>query len=410
MWMEQKLCQLNRVEQIQDPQGFTRLGYSEAEYKSHQQFIRTAEELGLHTYQDKVGNQWAIWEVHPDAKAVALGSHLDTVYNGGGYDGVAGVLCALAAIKVLQDKQFRPQKNIAVVCFIAEESARFGISTIGSKAISGELAIEELEDVSDMEGITVKQAVEQMGINWEDLTKATLPVPKLEQFLEVHIEQGRKLQDSQAKIGIVTGIARPVRLQVTAYGVANHTGTTPMHQRNDALVALAPLIPYVSRETAAMNKQEDPHLVATVSTVTVKPNSMTIIPSEVQFGIDIRSVNDAAKQQLVTNIKQYCLELAEEHHVTVDVKTLVNNQSVQLDDTIQSKLTHVSKQLGFKTESMVSGAGHDVMNMATRWPAGLIFIPCRDGISHQPNEYTETSNLVIGTKVLAAYLQTEAIQ
>ncbi|WP_174614517.1 M20 family metallo-hydrolase [Virgibacillus ihumii] len=409
-WIEQKLCELNLVERMEDPHGYNRLGYTEEERKSHQQFIRIAKELGLNTYQDRVGNQWAIWNVHKTAPTIALGSHLDTVYNGGGYDGVAGVLSALAAVKILKDNQFTPKKNIAVVCFISEESARFGVSTIGSKAISGELMIEELEGVRDRDGITVKEAVEQMGVKWEDLTDATLPLSRLEQFVELHIEQGRKLQDCHADLGVVTGIARPTRLLVTASGIANHTGTTSMNNRNDALVAIAPLVQYVSELTKHINKQEDPHLVATVSTVDVKPNSMTSIPSKVEFGIDIRSVDDTAKQSLVTKIKQFCKEAEKKHQVKIEVETLVENKSVFLDDTIKSKLLETGHQLGFKTELMVSGAGHDVMNMATRWPSGLLFIPCRDGISHQPKEYTEISNLVNGTKVLTEYLQIEAKQ
>ncbi len=408
-WMEKNLCKLNMVEQMDYSQGFNRLGYTEEEHKSHLQFLHIAEELGLHTYQDEAGNQWAVWKVDENAPTIALGSHLDTVYNGGGYDGVAGVLCALAAVKVLKESQFTPEKNIAVICFISEESSRFGVSTIGSKAISGHLDISELKDVQDKVGITVKEAVSQMSVNWEKLIHATLPLSALEQFLEVHIEQGKRLLDSQADIGVVTGVARPIRLQVTGFGVANHTGTTPMDQRNDALVAMAPLIQYVSRETKNINKQEDPYLVATVSMIDVKPNSMTIIPSEVQFGIDIRSVDDKAKQKLVTKIEQFCAELEAEHQVNIEVKTLVANQSILLDNTIQSKLDHVGKRLGLKTETMISGAGHDVMNIAARWPAGLIFIPCRDGISHQPKEYTEINHLINGTKMLSAYLEMEAI-
>ncbi len=157
----------------------------------------------------------------------------------------------------------------------------------------------ELKGVTDKDGITVKQAVEDMGVHWEELEQAVLPSHKLEQFLEVHIEQGDKLQESHSQIGIVTGIARPTRLIVTTYGTSNHTGTTPMHKRNDALVAIAPLISYVQEEALKINQQKDPYLVATVSTISAKPNSITSIPGEVQMGIDIRSINDGAKQKLV---------------------------------------------------------------------------------------------------------------
>ncbi|RYG72305.1 Zn-dependent hydrolase [Lentibacillus lipolyticus] len=408
-WIERNLCKLNNVEKMDDPHGFTRLGFTKEEAKSHHQFLAIAKELELKTYRDQAGNHWAVWEVDKDAPTIAMGSHLDTVYNGGGYDGVAGVLCALATIKMLKDKHFQPQKNMAVICFVSEESARFGVSTIGSKAVSGELDFKELIGVTDKNGITVKQAVEDMGVHWEELEQATLPSHELEQFLEVHIEQGDKLQESNAQIGVVTGIARPTRLIVTTHGTSNHTGTTPMHKRNDALVAIAPLISYVQEATLKINQQEDPHLVATVSTVNAKPNAMTSIPGEVQIGIDIRSINDGAKQKLVEKITNYCRQIEEQNSVHVQIQTLVDNKPVKLDQTIHNKLFRASHHLSFKTESMVSGAGHDAMNMATRWPTGLVFIPCRDGISHQPQEYTEVQNMVNATMVLSEYLQSEAL-
>lgn len=409
-WIDRNLCKLNNVEQMEDPHAFTRLGFTKEEAASHRQFLAIAKELDLETYQDQSGNHWAVWEVDQNAPTIAMGSHLDTVYNGGGYDGVAGILCALAAIKMLKARQFTPQKNIAVICFIAEESARFGVSSIGSKAISGELDFNEIKGVTDKNGATVKQAVEDMGINWEALGQSVLPANELEQFLEVHIEQGEILQESHSHIGVVSGIARPTRLLVTAYGTTNHTGTTPMHKRNDALVAIAPLISYVHEETSHLNQQEDPHLVATVSTIDAKPNSMTSIPGEVELGIDIRSIDDGAKKKLTEKITNYCQQIEQQHNVAIQIHTLVNNKPVKLDQTIQEKLLRVSRGLSFQTKCMVSGAGHDAMNMATRWPAGVVFIPCRDGISHHPQEYTEVGHMVNATKVLAEYLQSEAMQ
>lgn len=405
--MGNKLCELNVTEAMDVSDGFTRLGYTKEELSAHHQFIKIASELGLTNYQDQAGNQWAVWEIDKNAPTIAVGSHLDTVYNGGGYDGVVGVLCALAAIKMLKDKQFTPGKNIAVICFISEESARFGVSTIGSKALVGELEKTDLATVTDSEGITIKQAVEDMGLTWEDIEQAELGKDDLEQFVELHIEQGKQLQENNANIGIVEGIARPIRLIVKVSGMANHTGTTPMNQRQDAFVAIAPLVSFVNEEALKINREQATPLVATVSTAHVKPNAMNIIPSEVELGIDIRSVDDDLKKKLAENIKTYCLEMEKKYHVAVTVTNLVDNHSIRLDETTKQKLIDVCETLGLTTRVMDSGAGHDVMNMASKWPCGLIFIPCLDGISHQPDEFTATENLVNGAKVLENYLQTE---
>ncbi|OEH56309.1 Zn-dependent hydrolase [Oceanobacillus sp. E9] len=408
-WLEEKLCALNVTSSMNQSEGFTRLGYSDEEKQAHTQFINIANELGLHTFEDEAGNQWAVWKVEENAPTIGLGSHLDTVYSGGGYDGVAGVLCALAAVKTLKDKQITPKKNIAVICFASEESARFSVSTLGSKAVSGELNKEAIKTISDQDGTTIKQAMEQVGLNWEKVQQAERAESDLEQFLELHIEQGKILEEQGFDIGIVHGIARPIRLSVRCEGMANHTGTTPMNNRQDALVAIAPLINFVEQEALKMNERVGASIVATASVATVKPNAMNMIPGEVELGIDIRSTDNNLKQELYASIYTFCESVEKDRNVKVMITMLVNDASVELDKEMQGKLFAVSKSLGYKTISMDSGAGHDVMNMAMKWPSGLIFIPSHKGISHHPDEFTEIKDLANGTKVIAAYLESEVV-
>lgn len=408
-WLEEKLCALNVTSSMNQSEGFTRLGYSVEEKQAHAQFIKIANELGMQTSGDEAGNQWAVWKVDEQAPTIGLGSHLDTVYNGGGYDGVAGVLCALAAVKTLQEKQITPKKNIAIICFASEESARFSVSTLGSKAVSGELNKQAIETISDQDGKTIKQAMEQSGLNWETVQQAERTETDLEQFLELHIEQGKILEDQGLDIGIVHGIARPIRLIVRSEGMANHTGTTPMNNRQDALVAIAPLITFVEEEASKMNERGGANIVATISVANVKPNAMNMIPGEVELGIDIRSTDNELKQELFDSINEFCKDVERKRDVAITNTTLVKDASVQLDKDMQDKLSAVSKSLGFKTISMDSGAGHDVMNMALKWPSGLIFIPSHKGISHHPDEFTETKDLANGTKVIAAYLESEVV-
>ncbi|MCD5324234.1 MULTISPECIES: M20 family metallo-hydrolase [Pontibacillus] len=404
-WLDETLRRLNRTTDMNPADGFSRLSYSPEEGEAHQAFREVVTELGLEVKQDEAGNQWAMWHVADGAQAVGVGSHLDTVYNGGGYDGAAGVLTGLAAIKLMKDEGVVPTKNIAVICFASEESARFGVSTIGSKAITGLLDQEDLADIPDREGQTIREVFESFGLDWDTADQAYVPDEGLESFLELHIEQGTEIEDHQAEVGIVRGIACPIRLKVTVRGMANHTGTTPMPKRQDALASIAPLISYVEEEALRRNEALEKRLVATVSTVAIGPNAMNVIPGEVELGIDIRSVNDEAKRQLAEDIRKRCGQIAIDRNVQIEVETLVDNDSVALDETMQKHLVDICESLSYEAIQMDSGAGHDVMNMAVRWPSGLIFIPCKEGISHHPAEYASVADLEKGSRIIAEYLR-----
>ncbi|MDW0113480.1 Zn-dependent hydrolase [Sporosarcina saromensis] len=403
-WIEETLCRLNLVETMDQPKGFSRLGYSKEEQASQEQFRSIAKELGLQTFQDAAGNQWAVWQVDESADLIATGSHLDTVYNGGGYDGVAGVVASLAAVKLLKDACFKPTKNIAVIAFACEESARFNVSTIGSKAIAGLLDTDKLALFEDSSGISLKKAFTDCGLDWDALHEARLEDHQLEQFIELHIEQATQLEKTGKDIGIVRTIAQPTRLRITTIGKTNHTGSTPMDERQDALVAIAPLISFIEQETLAINQRNTP-LVATVSTIQNSPNAMSMIPGEVVLGVDIRSTSAAAKHELVQKINHFVRTIEAKRAVTVSIKILVDDDPIELDPAIHATLTQLCNDIGLSSMELNSGAGHDVMNLAKRWPCGLLFIPCRNGVSHHPSEHADSDDLLKGTKVLAEYLK-----
>ncbi|WP_370224611.1 M20 family metallo-hydrolase, partial [Cytobacillus sp.] len=326
---------------------------------------------------------------------------------GGGYDGVAGVLCGLAAVKVLKEEGFQPASPIEVICFASEESSRFGVSTIGSKAMSGLLNKNEVEDVTDEDGITIRQAVEDMGLSWDAIEEAERPESALKSFIELHIEQGTRVEDAGADFGAVTAVACPIRLKVIINGQMGHTGTTPMGKRKDAFVAAAPLVPFISETALSLSDSNAVPIVATASTFELKPNAMNVIPGTVELGVDIRSVDDLLKKEMEKLIREKCHQLSEAFGVKIEVKTLVHNPSVQLDDTVMRKLQHSGQALGYKALVLESGAGHDVMNMAAKWPSGLLFIPCKNGLSHHPDEFASIEDLEMGTKIIAQYLKTE---
>jgi hydantoinase/carbamoylase family amidase len=408
-WLDETLKAFNLTETMNVPEGFTRLGYTDEESRSIKVFKASAKKLGLEIMEDQAGNIIARWEGESerDLPAVATGSHLDTVSMGGGYDGAAGVLCSLGAVKRLKEEGFQPTHPIEVICFRSEESARFGISTIGSKAMSG-LLPQEIGSVEDEEGTSLQEAVENTGFKWEEIPESERGSSEIKSFVELHIEQGTQIEDHKKQYGVVQGVACPIRLKVTIEGKAGHTGTTPMGKRKDALVAAAPLISDVSVRSEQLSKENEHPIVATVSTIQLKPNVMNVIPSVVELGIDIRSVDDCLKADFENTFRKLCREIEQQHHVTIGIETLVNNPSVLLNSEIQKKLLETGRQAGYSSLLMNSGAGHDVMNMAKKWPSGLIFVPCKDGLSHHPDEHAALEDLEMGVELLAGFLKLEA--
>jgi hydantoinase/carbamoylase family amidase len=410
-WLEQHLHQLNLVKDMNQPQGFTRPGYSLEEWEAHDEFQKIAVELDLKVRRDQAGNLIARWnpnKSNTSLPAVTLGSHLDTVKGGGGYDGVAGILCALGAIKTLRNNGFQPDFPIEVICFASEESSRFPISTIGSKAMSGIIHPEELEKVKDEAGYTVKQAVESRGLNWETICYAEREENEIKSFVELHIEQGLRIENAAADFGVATAVACPIRLKVEFEGKMGHTGTTPMGMRQDALVAAAPLITFISEKAEELSRESQYPIVATASTLSLKPNAMNVIPGIVELGIDIRSVDDALKEKFKALLEEKCLSIEKEKNVKIKIDVLVHNASIHLDEDLSVKLKEIGESLGHRCLVMESGAGHDVMNMSKKWPSSLVFIKCHDGLSHHPDEHAALEDLCLGVDILVGYLQQEA--
>lgn len=402
-WLVEQLQRMNLSDVLVQPQGFTREGYTAEETASIEVFKSIAEELGLVVSEDAAGNAIARWNVAGGHAAVATGSHLDTVPNGGAFDGGAGVVCGLGAIKMLKEADFKPQRPIEVICFRSEESSRFGVSTIGSKAMSGILD-PSIGTLEDQHGITLAQAVESQGFVWQDLVNAKRSKQELECFVELHIEQGMHIVNHEKDYGVVKGVACPVRLAVTFNGKAGHTGTTPMNQRQDALAAAAPFISFVQETALQMNDAYEKSLVATVSTLTASPNSMNVIPQTVTAGVDIRSVDDSLKKKMADAIRSEVKRIEETTGVKIDIEVLVDNPSVLLDDGIAQQLVDAGDHEAYLAHRMDSGAGHDVMNMAQTWPSGLLFIPCQDGLSHHPDEFATAEDLKMGVELLSRFL------
>ncbi len=401
-WLNEKLLELNVTDTMNLPEGFNRLSFTKEEKEAQDVFKKTAEDLGMSVRTDSAGNIIARLETKEQQgqPARALGSHLDTVKNGGGYDGTAGVLCALGAVKKLQDENITLPFPLEVICFISEESSRFTMSTVGSKAMTGKLTEHQLDNIEDEDGITLRQAMEAFGLNPEDIRKAERTQDDLLSFTELHIEQGTRIEDAGCSYGAAAAIACPIRLHVHVHGKAGHTGTTPMDKRQDALVQAAELITFVNKAALQLNDNGDYPLVATASTIEARPNAMNVIPGYVKIGIDIRSVSDRQKNKMEEAVDTYLAGWT----TAVEKEVIVRNDSVFLDQEMYGKLKELETTTGLKALPMESGAGHDVMNMQEKWPSGLIFIPCKDGLSHHPEEHASLEDLENGVDLLYAYL------
>lgn len=403
-WMKDCFHFLNGTNTINQEKGFTRLSFSKEERQAHKRFQTLAKGLGMEVTEDAVGNQWARLLVEEGAKTLAFGSHLDTVRGAGAFDGVTGLVAALTLVHHLKRKGIRPACNIVIIAFIAEESARFGLSTIGSKTIVGDLDKEKWAQLYDDQGISVKEAMEAAGINWDHFHQAYDTAFPIDEFLELHIEQGSRLDRANIPIGIVTGIATPLRLKLTIRGQANHSGTTMMTERKDALVAAAKIIGKVESLAKEFDKHQSGELVATVSTIRAYPNEINVIPGRVELGLDLRSIHDDLKEKFAESLKLYLEELSLEKGVRIEVSPLVKEKAVLLDQSIQERLAACCENLGFPYLFMPSGAGHDAMNMAKRWKTGMIFLPSVGGISHHPKEYTPFRYIEKGVSLLEEYV------
>ena len=383
-------------------EGINRLAFTDADWAGRQYIIDRMTDAGLSVEIDDFGNVigYKIGK-KPDLPAVMVGSHTDSVPNGGNYDGVVGVLSAIEVIRSMIDDGYEHDHTIAVVSFMCEESGRFGNATLGSKAMRGELTLQDLHHLVDKQGISLYEALKGRNLNPDGIETMAYKRP-VKSFTEIHIEQGKVLEHEQKTIGIVTGIAAPERFYVTIRGNADHSGATPMNLRHDALCGASKIILGIE-EIASM--QEEPPVVGTVGVVEVTPGAMNVIPGAVKLGVDIRSISKVARNSVVTLVKEFIDITAEKRGLSYTIETIAQDQPVEMHPAMIREIEEAVKSVGVEYMTMPSGAGHDAMHWAEVVPTGMIFIPCRDGISHNPAEFAEMDDIVTGADVLDKVLR-----
>ena len=383
-------------------EGINRLAFTDADWAGRQYIIDRMTDAGLTVETDDFGNVigYKIGK-NPDLPAVMVGSHTDSVPNGGNYDGVVGVLSAIEVIRSMTDDGYEHDHTIAVVSFMCEESGRFGNATLGSKAMRGELTLQDLHRLVDKQGISLYEALKDRNLNPDGIETMAYKRP-VKSFTEIHIEQGKVLEHEQKTIGIVTGIAAPERFYVTIRGNADHSGATPMNLRHDALCGASKIILGIE-EIASM--QEEPPVVGTVGVVEVTPGAMNVIPGAVKLGVDIRSISKVARNSVVTLVKEFIDITAEKRGLSYTIETIAQDHPVEMHPAMIREIEEAVKSVGLEYMTMPSGAGHDAMHWAEAVPTGMIFIPCRDGISHNPAEFAEMDDIVTGAEVLDKVLR-----
>jgi allantoate deiminase len=367
--------------------GFSRLAFSKEERQAHALFRSTLDSYGLNTWADAVGNSYGELSGSVASPALMTGSHLDTVYSGGNYDGAAGVAAAAETARVLSE-QGGLMRPLRVVAFAAEEGARFGAPCVGSRLVTGAYSADTLTRLIDRDGVTAFDAAKSVGLDPEAAGSARWDFSEIESFVEVHIEQGRVLEQRNRPIGIVHSIGGSTRVELTFQGRADHSGATPMWLRRDALVAAAEFVLAVDRRARSHATP-----VATVGRLEVSPNSLTTVPGAVFLQLDVRDIDSDRQRDLTESLLDDAVRISSGRDVTVTARGLSDQSPVVLHGTVQAALAQAAVKRGTPFLSMPSGASHDAAHIARHVPTGMVFVPCRDGLSHSPAEHAEPEHI-----------------
>lgn len=377
--------------------GLTRFSFTKEDGKARNYIKKEMEKAGLRIYEDAAGTIIGRFEgKNQKAPAIILGSHYDSVKNGGNFDGNAGVVAALEISRALRDNNIQLKHPVEFVGIVEEEGGRFGSGLFGSRAMAGKISKNELDILKDAEGITIAKAMSDFGLNPDNISQAARNPKDIKAFLELHIEQGPVLEHENKNIGIVEYIVGINQIEVSIEGRADHAGTTPMNMRKDALDTAAGLISQISGFTKSLGDGT----VATVGTFLVYPGAANIVPGKVTFTVDVRSKEEESINKVIDFIKSGLEEAESKNDVICTITNKLNVSPVKLDDEI-IRLNHRNCQaLGFTYMNMLSGAGHDAMVMAELTKVGLVFVPSKNGRSHCPEEWTGYEDLQKGIELM----------
>jgi allantoate deiminase len=384
--------------------GTTRLTYSQEDLQARNYIKDKMKQYGLNVQEDGFGNIFGKLEgTLKGAPSVLVGSHFDSVPNGGAYDGPAGVIAGLEVAALFSKNGLTPKYPLEVIALVEEEGSRFGGGLMGSRGITGLLSEEDFKNLKDKDGITTVEAMSKIGLD-PSLPKKRDP-KTMKAFLELHIEQGPILEEKNIPIGVVEAIVGLTQLDVTVQGQAGHAGTTPMDRRSDALVSAASII----AQFPSLAVEEGEGTVITTGRLNVFPNGANVIPDKVEFTVDIRS----GKEEHVLNVLEKVRELVKTYNgngITTLIEQPLYIQPKAMNAEILSLLQEKTRELGVAQCSIHSGAGHDAMVFSDFTNVGMLFIPSKNGLSHCPEEWSDSLHIANAVQILyeAAKTLTEA--
>jgi ureidoglycolate amidohydrolase len=381
----------------------TRVLFSPADLQARTFVKKLCGEAGLSLREDAVGNIFARWSgQNESAPPVATGSHIDAIPNAGRYDGVVGVLGAIEAIRALKGAGFAPAKSIELVIFTAEEPTRFGIGCLGSRLLSGTLPLVRAARLRDLEGKSLDELRKAAGLGELDLKQVQLPPGCYSAFVELHIEQGPLLEKENIPIGIVERIAAPSTLRVELTGVGGHAGAVLMPERHDALLAGAEIALAVEQAAATTGS---PDTVGTTGVFRIEPGAVNSVPCRALLEIDLRDTRITTRDAALARIEKAIGEISQRRGVEFKSERLNVDPPAICDATLVRLVADVCKSETVDCKKLISRAYHDSLFMARLAPTTMIFIPCRGGVSHRPDEYSSPESIEVGVRVLAHTLE-----
>jgi len=381
-----------------DPEGgVSRLLYTKEWVEGQHALKQWMESEGLDARFDEVGNLYGTLKGKNPNETVLTGSHVDTVTNGGRYDGAYGIVAGIIALKYLKKHFGEPVRNIEVVSMAEEEGSRFPYSFWGSKNIVGLAKREDVESIKDFDGVPFVEAMNNAGFDFKNNAEGR---KDLKAFVEVHVEQGSVLETENTAIGVVNNIVGQRRYTVEITGQANHAGTTPMGYRKDALYASSHMI----HEIISMARKVGDPLVTTVGKIDAYPNIVNVVPGKAIFTIDVRHTDKEAIVSFTEQMTDKMQDIAKEHEVEMNIDLWMDEDPVPMDQTVVELIEKQCEANGLNYKLMHSGAGHDSQIFAPVVPTAMLFVPSLKGISHNPAEFTEPSDLAEGVKALIGAL------
>ena len=381
--------------------GRTVLTGTDANRRAREYLVERLEDAGLDVRIDAVGNvagRWVPDGVDPTVRPVACGSHLDSVPEGGIFDGVLGVYSGLEAVRALQAMDAGLDRPIDVVCFTEEEGARFSNGVLGSSVASGKRSVEDALALEDDDGVTLEAALSDIGFRGT----GRLDASGWDAWLELHVEQGERLQDAGAAVGVVSAITGTVRCAVEIDGEANHSGSTGMAERTDALAAASELVLEVEAAANDIAAENGDTVVGTVGKLDVSPNAINVVPGRAELGIDVRDVEYESMERIVGRVREHLANLEAQRGVETGFERPYDIPPSEMSERCMAALERAVSTVDVPSLSLHSGAGHDTMHIANVTETGMLFAPSRGGFSHSPREWTDWSNCATATRVLTA--------